>query len=148
ALAPRVPDALMWTYDPRVFPVPRFELGMAPAGSLYATVGDLGRFLSSLSRGGRGRGGPARKPETLEGMGASPFPAEGSEAAYGLGFRVSTFEGRRLVGHGGAILGFASSLLALPDDKLGVVVVGTKDAANAVTDRIARQGLRLLLARR
>jgi CubicO group peptidase (beta-lactamase class C family)/D-alanyl-D-alanine dipeptidase len=148
ALAPRVPDALMWTYDPRVFPVPRFELGMAPAGSLYATVGDLGRFLSFLFAGGRGPRGPVLKPETLERMWAPAFPAEGSEAAYGLGFRVSTFEGRRLVGHGGAIYGFASSLLALPDDKLGVVVVGTKDAANAVTDRIARQGLRLLLARR
>jgi CubicO group peptidase (beta-lactamase class C family)/D-alanyl-D-alanine dipeptidase len=147
AIAPRVPEALMWTYDPRVFPVPRFEMGMAPAGSLYATVGDLGRFLSFLFARGRGPRGPVLKPETLERMWTPAFPAEG-DAAFGLGFRVSTFEGRRLVGHGGAIYGFASSLLALPDDKLGVAVVATKDCANAVTDRIARHALRLLLAHR
>jgi CubicO group peptidase (beta-lactamase class C family)/D-alanyl-D-alanine dipeptidase len=148
ALAPRVPDAFMWTYDPRVFPVPRFELGMAPAGSLYATVGDLGRFLSFLFAGGRGPRGPVLKPETLEKMWTPAFPAEGAGPAYGLGFRLSSFAGHRLVGHAGAIYGFASSLLALPDDKLGVVVVGTKDGANAVTDRIARQALALLLAAR
>jgi CubicO group peptidase (beta-lactamase class C family)/D-alanyl-D-alanine dipeptidase len=148
ALAPHVPDALMWTYDPRVFPVPRFELGMAPAGSLYATVGDLGRFLSFLFARGRGPRGPVLKPETLETMWTPAFPASGSEAVYGLGFRLSTFEGRRAVGHGGAIYGFASSLLALPDHKLGVVVVATKDGANAVTDRIARYALSLLLASR
>ena len=72
----------------------------------------------------------------------------GSAASFGLGFRVSTLEGRRLVGHGGAIYGFASSMLALPDDKLGVVVVATRDCANAVTDRIARHALQLLVARR
>ncbi|HEY7513284.1 MAG TPA: serine hydrolase domain-containing protein, partial [Vicinamibacteria bacterium] len=147
ALAPRVPEALMWTYDPRVFPVPRFEMGMAPAGSLYATVGDLGRFLSVLFARGRGPRGPLLKPETLERMWTPAFPEDGA-STYGLGFRLSTFEGRRLVGHGGAIYGFASSLLALPDDKLGVVVVATRDGANAVTDRVARHALRLLLARR
>ena len=99
----------MWTYDPRVFPVPRFELGMAPAGSLYATVGDLGRFLCFLFARGRGPRGPVLKPETLERMFAPAFP-DGGKAGFGLGFRVSTFEGRRLVGHGGAIYGFATSL--------------------------------------
>ncbi len=148
ALAPRVPYAIMWTYDPRVFPVPRFELGMAPAGSLYSTVGDLGRFLSFLFARGRGPRGPLLKPETLERMWKPAFPETAGAASFGLGFRLATFEGRRLVGHGGAIYGFATSLQALPDDKLGVVVVATKDGANAVTDRIAAYALRLLLARR
>ncbi len=31
-----------------------------------------------------------------------------------------------MVGHGGAIYGFATELAALPDDKLGVVAVTTR----------------------
>ncbi len=148
ALSPRVPYALMWTYDPRVFPVPRFELGMAPAGSLYSTIGDLGRFLSFLFARGRGPRGPVLKPETLERMWKPAFPEAEGASSFGLGFHVSTFEGRRRIGHGGAIYGFATSLEALPDEKLGVVVVATKDCANAVTDRIAEFALRLMIASR
>ena len=46
--------AVMWTYHGREFPAPTFELGMAPAGSMYTTVTDLARFLSILFAGGRG----------------------------------------------------------------------------------------------
>ncbi len=38
--------AQMLTYQGRTFPAPTFALGMAPAGSMYTTVTDLGRFLS------------------------------------------------------------------------------------------------------
>src|SRR5439155_1551232 len=54
--------AYMWTYWGRVFEAPTFSLGMAPAGSMYSTVTDLGRFLSVLFAGGKGPQGPVRKP--------------------------------------------------------------------------------------
>src|SRR5207244_3894768 len=59
---------------------------------------------------------------------------------------VGEFDGRRRIGHGGAIYGFATDLSALPDEKLGVVVVASKDSANAVATHIADDGLRLMLA--
>jgi serine beta-lactamase-like protein LACTB len=59
---------------------------------------------------------------------------------------VSEFEGRKRIGHGGAVYGFATDLSALPADKLGVVVVASKDVANAVTTHIADEALRHLLA--
>src|SRR5258705_1211616 len=68
--------------------------------------------------------------------------------AFGLGFLVRPFESHRLVGHGGAIYGFATTLDLLPDDKVGVVVIATKDAVNAVTERIGEEALRLMLAHR
>ncbi len=49
--------AVMWTYHGREFPAPTFELGTAPAGSMYSTANDLARFLSVLFAGGKGRGG-------------------------------------------------------------------------------------------
>jgi D-alanyl-D-alanine dipeptidase len=76
------------------------------------------------------------------------FARPGERGGFGIGFALSTLEGRRVVGHGGAIYGFATQLLAMPDDKLGVVVATTMDGANAVTDRIAEAALRLMLAAR
>ncbi len=61
---------------------------------------------------------------------------------------VRSVDGHRLVGHGGAIYGFATTLDLLPEDKVGVVVTATKDAANAVTERIGEETLKLVLAQR
>ncbi len=138
--------AYMWTVDGRVFEAPTFELGMSPAGSMYTTVKDMGRFMSVLFAGGRGAKGQMLKPPTIEEMWTPQFAPPGQKTGYGIGFGVSEFEGRRTVGHGGAIYGFATSLKALPDDKLGVVVVTTKDSANGVTNRVADYALTTMLA--
>src|SRR5262249_52547793 len=54
ALTKDLAAAIMWTYHGREFEAPTFELGMAPAGSMFATVTDLARFESVLFAGGRG----------------------------------------------------------------------------------------------
>lgn len=139
--------AEMWTYDGKTFEAPTFQLGMAPAGSMYSTVEDLGKFLSVLMAQGKTERGALIQPTTLEQMWSPQFPnPEGS--VFGLGFIVRQFEGRRMVGHGGAIYGFATTLDLLPEDKLGVVVIATKDAVNAVTERIGEETLRAVLAQR
>jgi len=140
--------AYMWTVDGRVFEAPTFELGMSPAGSMYTTVTDMGRFMSALFAGGRGAKGQMLKPSTIEEMWTPQFAPPGQKTGYGIGFGVRELEGRRTVGHGGAIYGFATTLKAMPDDKLGVVVVTTKDSANAVTNRIADLALQAMFALR
>lgn len=143
-LLPDLAGAYMWTYDGREFPAPTFQLGMSPAGSLYSTVTDMGRFLSLLFAGGP----PLLSTETLEQMWTPQYAEPGTAGGYGLGFRVSDFEGTRKVGHAGAIYGFATELSALPEEKLGVVVVVTMDGANAVSERVADFALRLMRAAR
>jgi serine beta-lactamase-like protein LACTB len=140
--------ATMWTYQGREFEAPTFSLGMAPAGSMYSTVEDLGRFLSVLFAGGRGPKGTVLKPATLEQMWTPQFAKPGEKSGFGIGFMVSEFEGRRRIGHGGAIYGFATEVAALPEDRLGVVVVASRDCVNPVTTRIADVALRHLLAAR
>ncbi len=140
--------AYMWTVDGRVFEAPTFQMGIAPSGSMYAPVTDLARFMSVLFAGGRGPKGQVLKPSTLEQMWTPQFAKPGQKTGYGIGFNLGEMEGRRLVGHGGAIYGFATTLSALPDDKLGAVVVTTKDSANAVTDHIAGVALKAMLAAR
>ena len=140
--------ALMWTYHGRTFPAPTFELGMAPAGSMYSTVGDLAKFLHMLFAGGQSGGKRVVKQETLEQMLTPQFAQQTERTGFGIGFHLTELDGMRRVGHGGAIYGFATELAALPDEKLGVVVIAAKDGAFGTTTRLANTALRLLLAAR
>lgn len=145
-------DAYMWGFDRDLFPAPTFELGMAPAGSMYSTVLDLARFLSAAFRGGvgeEGGGGEERRvieAQTLEAMWEPQFAEPGATNGYGFGFAVEEADGERRLGHGGAIYGFSTQLSFLPDAGLGVVVVSAVDGTNTVTSRIADAALDLMRA--
>jgi CubicO group peptidase (beta-lactamase class C family)/D-alanyl-D-alanine dipeptidase len=148
ALTRDLAPAAMWTLDGRTFAAPTFQLGIAPAGSMYTTVTDLAQFVSALFAGGRGTNGQLLKPETIAQMWTPQFARPGDQTGYGIGFRIGRLDGRRTIGHDGAIYGFATTLQALPDEKLGVIVVTTRDGANAAVDRIGEEALRVMLAAR
>src|SRR5256885_6399379 len=146
ALTRNLAPATMWTLDGRTFPAPTFQLGIAPAGSMYTTVTDLARFVSALFAGGRGSHGQLLQPETIAQMWTPQFARPGERTGYGIGFRLGSLDGHRSIGHDGAIYGFATTLQALPDEKLGVVIVTTRDGANAAVDEIGEAALRAMLA--
>ncbi len=144
----RLAEARMWAYDGREDPAPTFQLGMVPAGSLYASALELAQFLSVLFDGGRGPQGPLVQAETLEQMMRPVLGPDGKPARFGIGFAIDDLDGHRRCGHGGAMYGFATTLSFLPDERLGVAVLTSMDVANSVTDRIAAHALRGLLALR
>lgn len=147
-LVARLAKGQMWTLHGRTFDAPGFQLGMAPAGSMYSTMPDLARFMSALFAGGRGAGGSVLQAATLEAMWQPQYAPRGARRGAGIGFVVGALEGRRTVSHGGAIYGFVTQLTALPDEKLGVAVSAARDGMNALTARIADEALRLMLAAR
>jgi CubicO group peptidase (beta-lactamase class C family)/D-alanyl-D-alanine dipeptidase len=138
----------MWTYQGRTFEAPNFRLGIGPAGNLYASVLDLGRFLSVVFADGRGPNGPVIKPQSLRTMMTPQFTAAGGGQGFGLGFLVRQLDGKKMVGHNGAAYGFATELEALPEEKLGVALVATQDCANGLAERIGAIALRAMLAAR
>lgn len=146
AAAPRLrarqAEGVMWTYDGREIPTPDFAFGYGPAANLRSTVGDLAAFARSWLPGARQR---AIRPDTLAAMWTLP---PGVERGAGLGFFVQRLDGRRMVGHDGAVYGFATALRALPDDGLAVAVVCAKDFANEVAEAIAERALRAALQAR
>src|SRR5205807_8446133 len=101
AVAKNLASAVMWSYHGREFPAPTFELGMAPAGSMYSTVLDLSKFLSVLFNGGMGPKGRLLKKETIEAMWTPQFARKGEKDGFGIGFHVGEFNGKRRIGHGG-----------------------------------------------
>ncbi len=147
ALVPRLAKGWMWTYDERTFEAPGFQLGMAPAGSMYSTVNELAIFARVLFDRGRAGSGPVVKPETLEKMWQPQFEPAGAKSGYGLGFRVER-DSVLSVAHGGAIYGFATEFMALPDERLAAIVVGSKDGVNDVMARIQAASLGMLRARK
>jgi CubicO group peptidase (beta-lactamase class C family)/D-alanyl-D-alanine dipeptidase len=147
-LTGRMPRAILWSLDGRRMPVPTFQFGMAPAANMYSTLKDLSAALSVLFNGGEGRGGRIVSAATLEEMWRPQFVPSTQRTGIGLGFFVDELDGHRRISHGGDVYGFATEFAALPDAKLGVVVVNTMNAANARSERIATYALRLMLAAR
>ena len=147
-LRPRLAKAVMWSYDGREFPAPTFELGMAPAGSMYTTVLDMATFIQVMFRNGQAANGPVIRPETLETMFTPQYAEPGATTGFGIGFGISELDGHTRYGHGGAIYGFATTLAFLHEEQLGVVVVANMDFVNSVTGRIAALALEMMLARR
>lgn len=87
------------------------------AGALCSTVGDLVAWTRAL-HGGRILG-PAAYRELL----TPGRLADGAQLRYAGGLAVDSILGHRAVHHGGAIQGFRSDLIHLPDDSLTVVVL-------------------------
>ncbi|MGD0734405.1 MAG: serine hydrolase [Terracidiphilus sp.] len=138
-------EAQMWSYDGLTFAAPKFQLGEGPAGCMYSTVGDLGHFLSVLFAAGQLGQTQVISAKSLGEMWTPQFTSA-SPTEFGLGFLLGTFQGERMIGHGGAIYGFATQVAALPDRKLGVVVISTADATNAVMNHIGNDALSLMLS--
>ena len=140
--------AYMWGKDRREFAAPTFQLGMAPAGSMYAPVGDLARFMSAFFARGQGVNGTVLQSAAVDSMLAVQFAEPGATTGFGIGFSLGELDGHRYAGHGGAIYGFSTEVGMLPDERLGVVAVASMDVSNVVVERIAAYGLRLMLAQR
>ena len=146
ALRKATAKGVMWTVDGATFEAPTFALGMAPAGDLYATPVDLGKFLAMLFARGKGLQGNVLNSSLLQEMWKPQFVGPEAKNGFGLGFVVDEFAGAKRVGHSGAVYGFATDLQALPEEKLGVAVIVTRDCANGIARRIAEESLRLMRA--
>jgi CubicO group peptidase (beta-lactamase class C family) len=119
-----------------LLPEPEEDGGaMAPAGQLWATLADLGRFAAFLL----GDTGDVLSEDTLEEM-AEPSGVDSSSkgwSAYGLGLQVLRSGDRTLVGHGGSMPGFLASVFVDRGEDLGTVLLcnGTSGLdATLVTD--------------
>lgn len=118
---------------------PLFDLGTIPAGNLFTTVEDLGKFASALMR----EGGGLVKPETLAAMWKPQLTTE--ETGFGLAFVAGRFRTHRTIGHNGAIYGHSASLMVLPDERIAVVIIGNEDIANGRIHHLNDLALSLML---
>jgi CubicO group peptidase (beta-lactamase class C family)/D-alanyl-D-alanine dipeptidase len=148
APAPHIPDAWMWTPHLARFAAPTFDLGTLPAGNLYASVDDLGNFLITLFNGGKFNDQQIITPETLAVMLKPVGAGKEEQPLYGVGFRLGEFEGHSTFGHNGAVYGYSTNFIGLPNEKIGVATVCALDGSGGFVKLLTEYALRLMLAKK
>jgi hypothetical protein len=71
-----------------------------------------------------------RVPQSILGPRAGTRFTRGHFSLYGLGWDLSEYGGKLLVGHTGGVNGFVTSVALMPEEKLGVVVFTNTDQNN------------------
>ncbi|HPW55622.1 MAG: serine hydrolase [Thermoanaerobaculaceae bacterium] len=103
---------------------------IAPAGGLWSSADDLGRWLQMLLARGTWQGRQLIDEGTLTALMRPITPTRLatddkalSQAYYGLGWFVDTYRGRLRAYHGGNLDGFTALVTLLPNEKIGVAVL-------------------------
>jgi len=124
---------------------PEFELGTLPAGNLYTSAGDLAKFAIFMLGGDPSSElvPPLVHPASLEMM-YTPQLIDDA-AGFGLGFYVGSYRDRKSVQHSGAVYGFTTMLIVLPDERIGALVLSNCDIGMAPVRRLTDLSLDLLL---
>jgi len=108
-----------------------------PAGAINSCAADMAKWVQlQLNRGkfvdrdGRlfseQRSKEMWSPQTILPISSPPPPLAGLKANfadYALGWHLSDYHGRKLVGHTGGVAGFVSRVMLVPEENLGVVVL-------------------------
>ena len=119
----------------------------APAGAINSCVADLAKWVTvQLNRGGMGSSrlfSEAQSKEMWSPQTIMPIsdPPDGAPAAlaalrpnfsaYGLGWGLNDYRGKKIVSHTGGLAGYVSRVTMVPDLKLGVVVLTNQEATGA-----------------
>ncbi|KAJ3097019.1 hypothetical protein HDU97_005332 [Phlyctochytrium planicorne] len=126
----------------------------APAGSIVSDIEDMAKWAGFLQSNGLNLHGrrvlsqasfdrlwKQHTPVTAE---ITPITFEPIEklSAYGLGFAISSYRGKRCISHTGGTQGFASKIFTFPNDNISVIVLSNSlsmffdVAANTIVDRV------------
>jgi CubicO group peptidase (beta-lactamase class C family) len=110
----------------------RYEVPLAPAtwletgtgdGSVASTAADMAAYLRVWLNRGRGVHGRVVSEESFERMIAGPGFEFEPGSVYGYGLVRREVDGRRYLGHGGDMVGYASAMHGEPETGYGVVVL-------------------------
>jgi CubicO group peptidase (beta-lactamase class C family) len=128
---------------------------MAAAGGIISSAEDMSKWLRlQLKRGKLSEERRVFSHETAHEMWQSQTPIKLSATpsarfssthfrSYGLGWALSDYEGRKIVGHGGGYDGMYSQVLIVPEEEIGVVVL--TNSMTSITGLLAYRAVDLLL---
>jgi CubicO group peptidase (beta-lactamase class C family) len=114
-----------------------FMKTVRPSGALLSTAEDLARWDIAL------REGKVLKAQTLDAMFAPTKLSSGILSAYGLGWELGEFRGRRLIFHNGDLDGFRAAFIRDVDDDVTIIVL--LNCVSGSADSIAKGALVKLL---
>jgi D-alanyl-D-alanine carboxypeptidase len=98
---------------------------MFAAGELAMTPTDLAKWDISLMNES------LLKPASYLAIETETLLKNGVGTQYGLGMRVTTAKGHRMLEHSGEVSGFVAENIVLPDEKFAVAILTNQDASGA-----------------
>ncbi len=117
---------------------------LRPAGGVWSSVNDLLKYVSvELAEGllPDGKRYIAKEPLLERRVPQVPI---GQDATYGMGLLVNTKYGTPVVHHGGALIGFHSDMMWLPEQGVGAVVLTNADPGWILQSLFQRKLLEVL----
>jgi CubicO group peptidase (beta-lactamase class C family) len=107
---------------------------LAPAGSISSSVNDLSHWIEVLLDNGKFNDQQlipfpvllrTRMPQSI--IGRNLGSARTTYKLYGMGWFLQDYNGKELISHTGAVDGFLSSMMLIPDEKLGIAILTNTD---------------------
>ncbi len=135
--APVAPGLAVHPFADLTQPEPEHDAGaLAPAGQLWSTVTDLGRWAAFLGGHTADVLGSETLGEMLHPVAVNDSPDIAWGGAHALGWQVWNVDGRRFAGHGGSMPGFLAVLRVDLTSGDGVVLFtnATSGLGTAATD--------------
>ena len=116
-----------------------------PAGAINSSAAEMTKWLLLQLNHGKFPNSDARlfserqsrdmwTPQTILPTAEASGPLAGLKsnfAAYGLGWFMRDYHGRKLIGHTGGVLGFVSRVMLVPEENLGVVILTNAEEVGA-----------------
>jgi len=142
-------DDYAWPHskvDGKLQPIEFVNLDNAgPAGSINSSAAEMAKWVLLQLNHGKIPGREERifserqsremwSAQTILpiGAGASPLAAKRPKfAAYALGWGLSDYHGRKMVGHTGGVAGMVSRVMLVPEENLGVVILTNAEQGGA-----------------
>lgn len=117
-----------------------------PAGSLYASMNDMIKYMKCLLNGGTLNGKQIIKKENLEMMMTPHFRMDDHLPAIGYCFMIYDVDKYKIVNHGGSINGYLAELYLIPEENLGIIIaINQNSILNPIAIRIAHDTLHKIL---
>jgi CubicO group peptidase (beta-lactamase class C family) len=112
---------------------------IAPAGAINSSVAEMMRYLRFINAGGTFEGKQLLRsttlatittPHTIVPVAADTLFPSVHFRAYGLGWGLSDYRGRKIMAHSGGIDGMLSWMYSVPEERLGIMILTNSDNHN------------------
>jgi CubicO group peptidase (beta-lactamase class C family) len=124
----------------RLYPLPR---SVNAAGAIISTVDDLLTFAQFQFDGGVTREGQRLlTEETIHAMWQPQIKAANFAESYGIGWELHTWDGVRVIGHGGSTNGFNARLTIIPERQYAIAILTNSGRGSALYEEVVAADLK------
>ncbi|KAH7100985.1 beta-lactamase/transpeptidase-like protein [Auriculariales sp. MPI-PUGE-AT-0066] len=123
------------------YPYADLQLIFPGAGSIISTANDIAKWLQTLLNDGKSpvTGKQVIAASSLAALStgySAPAPGKArlpelGPRVYGMAFESTSYQGRQLIEHGGAIVGYYSQVTRFQNDGLGIAVITKENSVTA-----------------